>query len=287
MEFNLFYAWQSDRLKLFNHYFIRDAAKEALRQITKEAEVEESPRIDYDTWNIPGTPEIAGTIFRKIEKCGLFLADITFVGTVEPQRGSTTSKRTPNPNVLVELGYAAAKIGWDRIILVMNTYYGSPDEMIFDLVHRRWPQRYCLGPDDHDKKKNVFNCLVEMIRVQVRLAMDAVHEGTNDIISKLDTNCHDWMHIQGKADSFHLRDPVNKAQLLEFQRYYQALTRLLDLGLICTHYDIPHKTYAYHWTYQGRLALIQLGIRQPPKSSADSTDQYTFTATVNMRPSED
>ena len=89
MQFNVFYAWQSDRLKRFNHYFIRDAAKEAVRHVTKEADLEESPRVDYDTWNIPGTPEIAGTIFRKIEKCGIFLADITFVGTAEPEQGQT------------------------------------------------------------------------------------------------------------------------------------------------------------------------------------------------------
>jgi hypothetical protein len=31
--------------------------------------------------SLPGTPEIAGTIFRKIQECGVFVADLTFVGT--------------------------------------------------------------------------------------------------------------------------------------------------------------------------------------------------------------
>src|SRR4051794_28889620 len=32
----------------------------------QDSEVEESPRVDYDTWNIPGTPEIAGTGPRAV-----------------------------------------------------------------------------------------------------------------------------------------------------------------------------------------------------------------------------
>ena len=108
----------------------------------------------------------------------------------------------------------------------MNTYYGEPDEMIFDLVHRRWPQCYCLGPEDHGKKTDAFNRLVKMICIQVRLAMDAIHEGTNDIVSRLDTNCHEWMHIAGMQDHFHMPTPKNKGELLVFQRYFNAITRL-------------------------------------------------------------
>lgn len=44
---------------------------------------------------------------------------------------------TPNPNVLTELGYAAARIGWEHVILVQNTAYGDLGGLPFDLRSRR------------------------------------------------------------------------------------------------------------------------------------------------------
>ncbi len=73
----IFYAWQSDTPLKLNRYLIRDAAKIAVKRYAAVSVVEESPRLDSDTQNIPGTPEIAATIFDKIDKCGVFLADLT------------------------------------------------------------------------------------------------------------------------------------------------------------------------------------------------------------------
>jgi hypothetical protein len=58
---------------------------------------------------------------------------VTFVGKGEKGRS------IPNPNILIELGYAVAKKGWERIICVMNQQYGGPSKLPFDLQHRRWP----------------------------------------------------------------------------------------------------------------------------------------------------
>jgi hypothetical protein len=46
-------------------------------------------------------------------------------------------KSAPNPNVLIELGYAAAVLGWERVICVVNTAYGTVEQMPFDLRSRR------------------------------------------------------------------------------------------------------------------------------------------------------
>jgi len=81
VDFTVFYAWQSDRSANTNRFLIRDAAKEAIKKVYKDSEVEESPRLDHDTKDAPGLAEVASTIFRKIEGCGLFLADLTFVGS--------------------------------------------------------------------------------------------------------------------------------------------------------------------------------------------------------------
>ena len=73
-----------------------------------------------------GYPSITETIFSKIEQSEVFVADVTFVGETD-RRDGTKAKKLSNPNVLAELGYAAAKLGWDRVILVMNKHYGSPE----------------------------------------------------------------------------------------------------------------------------------------------------------------
>src|SRR5262245_32075150 len=100
-DFTLFYAWQSDTLQKANHYLIREALREPLTQLSAAGIVEDSTRIDHDTMGVAGTPEVAGTIFDKIKDAGLFLADVTFIGK------SASGELLPNPNVLVELGFAA------------------------------------------------------------------------------------------------------------------------------------------------------------------------------------
>lgn len=128
MELSVFYSWQNDRPVKYCRHLIRDAAKRAIRQINSQAILEPSPRLDYDTQNIPGTPEIAATIFQKIKNCHFFLADVTFVGYTDGH-----DKLIPNSNVLTELGFAASSVGWERIICIMNTAYGEPDKQLLNI----------------------------------------------------------------------------------------------------------------------------------------------------------
>ena len=44
-------------------------------------------------------------------------------------------KKSPNPNVMVELGYAVKTLGWERIICLCNTDYGN--QYPFDIAHNR------------------------------------------------------------------------------------------------------------------------------------------------------
>ncbi len=85
--------------------------------------------------------------FRKIDQCGLFLADVGFVAVIAPKDPHKRAKRLPNANVVLELGYAAARVGWNRVILVMNLEYGPPEDLIFDLRHQRFPVTFKVGPD--------------------------------------------------------------------------------------------------------------------------------------------
>jgi hypothetical protein len=144
MKITVFYSWQSDKPGQVNRNVIEDAINLAIARIVSDNEFTVEPALDRDTQNIPGSPVIAETILLKIDHCGLFLADVTMITE------ATTHRSSPNPNVLLELGYAAARVGWERIICVMNEYYGKAENLPFDLKHRRWPIRYKLS----DKSNN-------------------------------------------------------------------------------------------------------------------------------------
>ena len=85
-----------------------------------------------------GTIDIAKVIFDKIEKCDVFIADVTLVGKYKKGKiFNKNIKYIPNCNVMLELGYAAAILSWERVILVFNEKYGRPDDLPFDLRQHR------------------------------------------------------------------------------------------------------------------------------------------------------
>ncbi len=145
----LFYSWQSDTPSKTNRSFIKNAIEKTIRNISKNVEMEEAIRLDQDTQGVPGTPEIANTILHKIDECDIFLCDLTIVAR------TTDRNQVPNPNVLIELGYAMKAIGAARIIAVMNEAYGTAaDGLPFDLQHRRWPIRYSLSTEAAAENRN-------------------------------------------------------------------------------------------------------------------------------------
>jgi hypothetical protein len=46
-----------------------------------------------------------------------------FVADVTPINAGSDHRLCPNPNVLIELGYAVKALGWSRIVMVLNTAY--------------------------------------------------------------------------------------------------------------------------------------------------------------------
>lgn len=144
MDRRIFYSWQSDSAARINRDFIQGAIQTAIDRIFDEDRLLLDPVIDRDTQNSPGSPAIADTILQKISSSAIFIADVTII---------TEGKRpSPNPNVLIELGYAAGTIGWNRIVCVMNEQSGGPSKLPFDLKHRRWPIRYKLAPSATDPR---------------------------------------------------------------------------------------------------------------------------------------
>lgn len=141
----IFYSWMSDQDNFSNRSFIQDCLEKAVKLIAKDDSIGITPSIDRDTQGESGSPDIANTIFRKIARARAFVADVTLMNLpvsgwrrrlmnlvhVGPMRVS------PNPNVLVELGFAVGQLGWERCLLVVNTAFGRVEELPFDLRGRR------------------------------------------------------------------------------------------------------------------------------------------------------
>ena len=107
-----------------------------------------------------GAPDIAHAIFQKIEKAAAFVADVSIVN-------EGLGRPTPNPNVLVEVGYALKTLGNPRILLVANTANGPVESLPFDLRTKR-VLTYHLAPGAGDKpeqRKKLQQGLERALRV--------------------------------------------------------------------------------------------------------------------------
>ncbi len=144
----IFYSWQSDTSSKTNKSFIQSALKAAIIKVGRELDLENALRIDHDTKGVPGSPDIVSTILAKIEKSDIFLADVTIVAKTE------NGKQVPNPNVLIELGYAYKAVSVEKVITVMNEHYGTAKAGLpFDFAHKRWPIQYNLSESASAEEK--------------------------------------------------------------------------------------------------------------------------------------
>ncbi len=140
----VFYAWQSDRDQKGNRHFIRRALDDAARRINDDDALGVEFKVDADTEGVLGTPAVTETILGKIRSSDIFVPDLTFIAETD------AGKLTPNPNVMVEYGYALRALTFEAMMPVMNTHYGAPTELPFDLGHVRHPTQYELAPGSPD-----------------------------------------------------------------------------------------------------------------------------------------
>jgi hypothetical protein len=152
----IFFSWQNDTPTEWGRNFIERALTIAKDKLLEDLEVESAIRnaglaVDRDTRGIAGSPPIVDEIFKKIDKAFAFVADVTFVGK------RLDGRPTPNPNVLLEYGWALKSRGYYTIITVMNSAYGEPSDktLPFNMKHLRWPITYFLpeGSNDATKQK--------------------------------------------------------------------------------------------------------------------------------------
>lgn len=167
MPTTVFFSWQSDRP---GRNFIDKALREAIDRISQDLKIDEAVRegisLDRDTQDVPGSPSIFDTILKKIDRAAVFVADLTFVGT------SLDGDLLPNPNVLLEYGYALKSLGDARIVAVMNDVHGDPSSLPFDLKTKRFPVTYTLADDaDPQTRSKVREALSRDLEKALRVIL--------------------------------------------------------------------------------------------------------------------
>lgn len=182
-KITVFYSWQSDTPGAENRELIEEALQSAIQQVAADGTLEPALRdngieLDKDIAGVGGSPPITQTILDKIKACAVFVADLTFVGeSLKPLGRTRKSKRLlPNPNVLLEYGYALHSRGHERMIAVMNVAYGEPgnENLPFDVRHVRWPITYHLTPSESEERETVLKEVTEKLVERLRLILQTM-----------------------------------------------------------------------------------------------------------------
>lgn len=183
MASKIFFSWQVDTPPSVGRNFIRSVLDKACERITADASVEEAARgieVDSDTQGIAGQPPIVDTIFKKIDGAQVFIADMTFVGT------RLDGRPTPNPNVLIEYGWALKGGSYERIICIANTVYGeiSGETLPFNMRHVKWPITYNLAESaTPTEKKAETERLVKILEGAIRASLGSIPNVSNETVS--------------------------------------------------------------------------------------------------------
>jgi hypothetical protein len=193
----VFYSWESDLPNSTNRGFIQKALEDAARSIRSDDSIKIDPVIDRDTSGVPGSPDIANTIFSKIEGSDIFACDVSIINQGEK------SRPTPNPNVLIELGYAVKALKSERIIMIMNTAFGGPELLPFDLSKKR-VSPYHINKDNEDKsseRKKLSQLLDDAIRAIMNHADKSKTKGKRSgDKNKLKEGCEEVLLNGNKQD---------------------------------------------------------------------------------------
>ena len=250
----VFWSWQSDTPGKIGRHFVRDALLGAIQNLKAAPDIEEPTKghdreafhLDSDRQGVPGSPDLAATIFAKIDIAAVVVADVTPIGR-GPDRKDKDGNIVPpkalmNPNVAIELGYALGKHAnghTNNIIMVCNEHYGVRADLPFDLAHKAGPIFYRLAPNaqndeitkvQKELRRELTTALKLFLAVPVPVPQPFVptpagaHAGV--YFSKCDILGESGHPKYGNIIQYRMEtDPVFYLRVIPFQNFPEKLTR--------------------------------------------------------------
>lgn len=206
-NFSIFYSWQSDVPN--NKNFVQKCIDKAIKNVKRKhsTNLQLTINIDRDTKGESGSPAIAQTIFRKINISDIFICDVTNINK------DRNSRFTPNPNVLIELGYAIKTLGWERVICVCNTDFGDVEDLPFDIRGHRVT---IFQNTDERRLIGVLSIAIERVILDFENILSKQAKSKHEI--------HDYgvyQKINEVCSESSLKDAINSAVSFLYIRKYQ------------------------------------------------------------------
>lgn len=225
----LFYSWMTGRSEATNRALIRRALEEACKRLEASGfEVS----IDEATRDEAGSPDIVSTILRKIRSADLFVGDVTLLDNAAPGRHAT-----PNPNVLIEVGYGLGKLGRKRIVLVQNEIYGGPEHLPFD-IRSRAIVTYQASEEStklKDAERDLAGLLARKLGLSLELGaeqfLDELAEITVGIQIAIDEDAKRTSSAQPQFVAW--ADALHRAATSEHSRRFDLRSSLTLLAVTC------------------------------------------------------
>ncbi len=172
MEYHVFYSWQSDLDEETNRKFILKAIEKAASNLKTKKKIE--VYIDQATRDTSGAIDIAETIEQKVKQCDIFIGDVSIINK------RSKFRKTPNPNVIFELGLACEVVGWNNIILINNESYGKYESLPFDIKTRRGIG-YFVSNDSKELEKKIeelkndlYKAILNIIKKEPKLRLKEI-----------------------------------------------------------------------------------------------------------------
>jgi hypothetical protein len=189
--------------------------------------LEQPYEVDEATRNVAGSPSIFETILGKIERSALFVGDLTIVtgGLVRP---------SCNANVLLEYGFALAKLGEKRLIPILNRNYGSPEELPFDLRHKAIRLIYDLAPGAiREDIRSVQRALEGRLRSELHLVLG--DPGSVFKLSRNEVMVAEYISNgskRGMSEEEYSMDDLSAALKMDGKEAKQAVAEMVSRGYL-------------------------------------------------------
>lgn len=126
----MYFSGQVDLPTEDNCDFITSCLNNSIKRLSKTVQFNLVKNIDDVNGNVPDIYISSEKTFKNILCARIFVADISIINPYKRFR------KCPNPNVLLNLGYAINTLGWDRLICICNTDSGKIENLPYELRNR-------------------------------------------------------------------------------------------------------------------------------------------------------
>ena len=245
MDITLFYSWQSTTATTYNRNFILNCLEKAVKQLGKLPEFRGINFLIQDgVRGEPGTPPVADTIVKeRIAKCDIFIADLSVINAPPPvgwlgrlarRFAKVSTKPLQNVNVFYEYGAAQQAVGYEKIICVLNSAYGSPNEnpdnIPFDIRHLKFPIEYNYSEQNEGEReaiqKKLISTLLSALKASVTYALQTIKSKYLPLIT-----WPDWEQRINPADTFYRNKRIDEVEAVIKRAIGEPSTSIRLLGL--------------------------------------------------------